>query len=161
ITERARACLDAAGYGGVSVVLADAEAGVPERAPYDRIVVTAGAWDIPPARISQLRAECLLVVPVRLRGLTPSVAFVGGRDGLVSRDYCLARFVPMQGDGAYDERKAMLGDGIVIQTDDPDVGLDPDALREALRSPRLERWSGAAWDSPQSIPQGSRTTPIY
>ena len=54
VTARTRACLDAAGYGRVRVVLADAEHGVPDGAPYDRIIVTAGAWDIPPAWISQL-----------------------------------------------------------------------------------------------------------
>ncbi|MGH4017183.1 MAG: hypothetical protein ACRDSL_25300, partial [Pseudonocardiaceae bacterium] len=42
---RAGSLLDAAGYSRVNVVLADAENGVPERGPYDRIIVTAGAWD--------------------------------------------------------------------------------------------------------------------
>ena len=43
VTARARACLDAAGYEQVRVVLADAEHGVADGAPYDRIIVTAGA----------------------------------------------------------------------------------------------------------------------
>jgi protein-L-isoaspartate(D-aspartate) O-methyltransferase len=63
VTARARACLDAAGYGRVRVVLADAEHGVPGGAPYDRIIITAGAWDIPPAWISQLAPGGRLVVP--------------------------------------------------------------------------------------------------
>jgi len=50
ITDRAGACLAVAGYGGVNVVLADAEGGVPDWAPYDRIIVTAGAWDMCAAR---------------------------------------------------------------------------------------------------------------
>lgn len=49
VADRARSCLTEAGYSRVTLVLADAEGGVPERAPYDRILVTAGAWDIPPA----------------------------------------------------------------------------------------------------------------
>jgi protein-L-isoaspartate(D-aspartate) O-methyltransferase len=151
ITDRARACLDAAGYDGVNVVLADAEGGVPEGAPYDRIIVTAAAWDIPPAWISQLTERGRLIVPLRMRGLTRSIAFDRDGDGLVSRDYCLARFVPVQGDGAYEERKVMLRDGIAIQTDDPDVRLDAGALGEALDSPGLECWSGAAWDLPDEL----------
>jgi len=151
ITDRARACLDAAGYDGVNVVLADAECGVPGGAPYDRIIVTAAAWDIPPAWISQLTAQGRLIVPLRMRGLTRSIAFDRDGNGLVSHDYCLARFVPLQGDGAYDERKVMLRDGIVIQTDDPDVRLDIASLCEALDAPGLELWSGASWDLPDEL----------
>jgi protein-L-isoaspartate(D-aspartate) O-methyltransferase len=43
VTERASSLLDAAGYSRVNVVLADAENGVPEHAPYDRVIVTVGA----------------------------------------------------------------------------------------------------------------------
>jgi len=48
VTDRASSFLGEAGYSRVNVVLSDAETGVPEHAPYDRIIVTAGAWDIPP-----------------------------------------------------------------------------------------------------------------
>lgn len=54
ITDRASRLLADAGYSRVTVVLADAEGGVPEYAPYDRILVTAGAWDVPPAWVAQL-----------------------------------------------------------------------------------------------------------
>ena len=128
------------------MVLADAEEGVPGGAPYDRIITTAGAWDIPPAWLAQLAPEGRLVVPLRMRGLTRSIAF-----GLVSRDYCLARFVPVQGGGAYDERRVMLRDGIALETDDPGVRPDVTALDAALDAPRLERWSGAAWDLPDEV----------
>lgn len=151
VTTRARACLDAAGYERVSVVLADANDGVPDDAPFDRIIVTAGAWDIPPAWIDQLAEDGRLVVPLRLRGLTRSIAF--DRDGaeLVSRDYCLAAFVPVQGDGAYDERKVILRDGIAMQTDDSAVDLNAAALSKALDTPKVEIWPGAAWDMPDEL----------
>jgi protein-L-isoaspartate(D-aspartate) O-methyltransferase len=151
ITSRARACLDAAGYHDVDVVLADADGGVPAGAPYDRIIVTAGAWDIPPAWIAQLAPQGRLVLPLRMRGLTRSIAFDRDDAGLISRDYCLARFVPVRGDGAYDESKVMLRDGVALETDDPDVRLDVVALNAALDGPRLERWSGAAWDLPDEL----------
>lgn len=151
ITDRARACLDAAGYHHVDVVLADADGGMPGGAPYDRIIVTAGAWDVPPAWIAQLSPQGRLVVPLRMRGLTRSIAFDRDGAGLVSRGYCLARFVPVQGDGAYAECKVMLRDGIALETDDPDVEPDVAALGEALEAPRLECWSGAAWDLPDEL----------
>jgi protein-L-isoaspartate(D-aspartate) O-methyltransferase len=116
------------------VVLADADGGVPDGAPYDRIIVTAAAWDIPPSWISQLAPKGRLVVPLRMRGLTRSIAFDPDGSGLISRDYCLAKFVPVQGDGAYDERTVMLGDGIALETDDPDVWPDALALSQARRS---------------------------
>ena len=152
ITGRARACLDAAGYEQVNVVLADAEDGVPGGAPYDRIIVTAGAWDLPPAWISQLSTgRGRLVVPLRMRGLTRSIAFDRDGAGWSAAHYCLARFVPVQGGGAYDERKVMLRDGIALQTDDPALRLDAAALSDALDAPRLECWPGAAWDLPDEL----------
>jgi protein-L-isoaspartate(D-aspartate) O-methyltransferase len=49
VAEGARRNLNAAGYGGVRVICGDGEDGYPAAATFDRIVVTAGAWDIPPA----------------------------------------------------------------------------------------------------------------
>lgn len=58
--------MDAVGYSRVNVVLADAENGVPEHAPYDRIIVTVGAWDVPPAWLEQLADGGRIVVPLRM-----------------------------------------------------------------------------------------------
>jgi protein-L-isoaspartate(D-aspartate) O-methyltransferase len=151
VTSRARTCLDAAGYGQVRVVLADAEDGVPDGAPYDRIIVTAGAWDIAPAWISQLAADGRLVVPLRLGGLTRTVTFERDGDGLVSRHYQLAAFVPFQGEGAHADRTVMLRDGIVLRTDNADLRIDAAALSAALDTPPLELWTGARYDFPDEV----------
>lgn len=151
IVERARACLDTAGYEEVEVVLADADSGVPEGAPYDRIIVTAGAWDIPPAWLEQLSAEGRLVIPLRINGLTRWIAF--DRDGgdLVSRSYGLCSFVPMQGAGSHSERLITLDEGVVLRADGESQRFDIRALRQALGSPGLERWSGAAYGLPDEL----------
>lgn len=151
ITDRASACLTDTGYDQVKVVLADGEAGVPDGAPYERIIVTAAAWDIPPAWISDLSERGRLVVPLTVCGLTRSVAFDREGTGLLSRSYCLARFVPMQGEGAASERKVLLREGIALQTDDPRVRLNTTALDQALNARRLELWSGAAYDLPDEL----------
>ncbi|MCT9003547.1 methyltransferase, FxLD system [Streptomyces rhizosphaerihabitans] len=151
VVDRARLCLDDAGYGQVKTVLADGEAGVPDEAPYDRIIVTAAAWDIPPSWISELAEKGRLVVPLTVRGTTRSIAFDRDGDGLVSRSYRMARFVPMQGEGAAKERKALLRDGVALQTDDARVHLNAEALNHALDTPRLESWSGAAYDLPDEL----------
>ncbi|MGH3828764.1 MAG: methyltransferase, FxLD system [Pseudonocardiaceae bacterium] len=87
VVDRARRCLAAAGYRRVTVVLADAEGGVPDYAPYDRIIVTAGVWDIPPAWSDQLAEGGRLVVPLRMRGLTRSIVFERDGGHLASRSY--------------------------------------------------------------------------
>ncbi|WP_244177098.1 hypothetical protein [Streptomyces albus] len=66
--DRAQRFLDATGYTGVRVLVGDAEYGVPDRAPFDAILVTAGAWDIPPAWIAQLNEGGRLVVFVEQSG---------------------------------------------------------------------------------------------
>ena len=75
IVDRARAGLSRAGDGQVNVMLADAEHGVPRYAPYDRIIVTVGAWDIPPAWLDQLTPTGRIVVPLRFAGITRLIAF--------------------------------------------------------------------------------------
>ena len=155
IVERAIACLAAAGYGKVKVVRADADSGVPEYAPFDRIIVTAAAWDIPPAWLQQLSPGGRIVVPLRMRGLTRSVAFDRAPDadgtGLVSDSYRLCGFVPMQGSGAYRERLVPVTDGVVLRVDDQPQEFDVAALAAAVRSPRLERWSAVAFDLPDEL----------
>ncbi|MBV9851738.1 MAG: methyltransferase domain-containing protein [Armatimonadetes bacterium] len=59
----ARAHLEAAGAGGVRVLCADGWQGWPDAAPYDRIIVTASAYDIAPAWFGQLREGGVMVVP--------------------------------------------------------------------------------------------------
>jgi protein-L-isoaspartate(D-aspartate) O-methyltransferase len=146
IVARAKDCLAAAGYDQVKVVLADAENGVPDHAPFDRVIVTAGAWDLPPAWSDQLTEHGQIVVPFRVRGLTRTVVFERDGDHLASRDYRLCGFVPMQGIGAHTERRVPLdGDEVVLRVDE-DQPLDADSLKAALRSPRLELWSGVEFD---------------
>lgn len=149
VIDRARDCLRGAGYNWVNVVLADAEVGVPDHAPYDRVIVTAGAWDIPPAWCAQLATDGLIVVPLRMRGLTRSIVFARNGDRLVSRGYELCAFVAMRGIGAPDERLIQLnGDDVILRVDG-NQPVDIEQLRAALAQPRVEVWSGvtAAGDS--------------
>ncbi len=141
VADRARGCLAEAGYSRVNVVLADAEGGVAEHAPYDRIIVTVGAWDIPPAWVDQLAEGGQLVVPLRMRGLTRSIVFEREGGHLVSRAYELCSFVPMQGAGERRERVIPLdGDAVGLRIDDgQQVGAD--GLREALSLPRVQAGS--------------------
>src|SRR5262249_6633754 len=75
VTAGARQALDATGYPRVHVANRDGALGEADHAPYDRIIVTVGAWDLPPAWWDQLTPGGRLVVPLRWRGQTRSVAF--------------------------------------------------------------------------------------
>ncbi|MGH3813578.1 MAG: methyltransferase domain-containing protein [Pseudonocardiaceae bacterium] len=104
VVPRAREYLAAAGYRGVSVFCGDGEFGCAGHAPYDRIVVTAGAWDLPPAWVDQLAAGGRLVVPLRMRGLTRSFAFEREDRYCRSRSIEDCGYVPMRGAGGVAER---------------------------------------------------------
>jgi protein-L-isoaspartate(D-aspartate) O-methyltransferase len=60
----ARENLKRAGYTNIVLAHRDGGLGYPERAPYDRICVTAACPDIPPPLIEQLAARGRLIAPV-------------------------------------------------------------------------------------------------
>jgi len=156
IVDRARACLDATGYDRVRTVLSDAHHGVAEHAPYDRIVVTVRAWDIPTEWTDQLADGGRIVLPLRLLGLTRSVALdhistPSGEHRLVGDDVRLCSFVPMQGAGAHAEQIVRLDrDRIEVRFDGAQP-VDPILLRNALAGRTLQRWSGVAFARPDLL----------
>ncbi|MFI0484345.1 methyltransferase, FxLD system [Actinomadura sp. 9N215] len=153
IADRARACLNSVGYERVKVVVGDAEHGVPGEDAFDRIIVTAGAWDIPPAWRTQLAPAGRLVVPLRLKGITRSIAFETEGEELTSVSYRLSGFVPMQGDGQHHERVYPVGDhgSWGLRTDDDTFDIAASELRAALERPRLEQPSGTVFDLPDEL----------
>lgn len=142
VTDRAARCLERAGYSRVRVTLADAEGGV-DGGPFDRAIVTFGAWDIPPTWVEQLADGGSLTVPLRIAGLTRVITFVKDGGHLVSTAHEMFGFVPAQGAGSHPTPAVELAPGIALEFDDgfPD---DPRALARALRTPRAEAWSGVS-----------------
>ncbi|TDQ00648.1 methyltransferase, FxLD system [Labedaea rhizosphaerae] len=152
VTARARQLLDAAGYQRVQVVLADADNGVPEHASYDRIIVTVGAWDIPPAWVEQLAPGGRLVVPLRMRGLTRSLELVREGNHLVSRSSLMCGFVAMQGAGANGGQMLPIRDGKAeLQFDDGWPGPERPALEGALDTSRVDAWSAVMVGGMESL----------
>lgn len=64
---KAQKLLAAHGYANVNVVISDGTLGLPEHAPYDGIIVTAGAPKIPFQYTEQLKINGRLVIPVGSR----------------------------------------------------------------------------------------------
>src|SRR5215470_1055882 len=144
VVERTGGLLAEAGYTQVNVVLADAEFGVPEHAPYDRILVTASAWDIPPGWMAQLANGGRLVAPLRMRGLSHSIAFERGdwHGYLVSVSSRPFGFEPMQGEGAYQGKLLVMRRGEVTLHFDDELPADSSVLEDVFDHPRVEVWSG-------------------
>ena len=133
LSEQALDNLYAAGFTQIQVVNRDAVTGYEPRAQYDRIIATAGVWDVPTAWLRQLRDEGLLVVPIWLDGVQVSAAFTKQRDGtLLSADNRPCAFVYLQGLAAGPEvRKRIGSSSLEILADDVDK-IDSAALHLLL-----------------------------
>nr|WP_307850304.1 methyltransferase, FxLD system [Saccharopolyspora sp. HNM0986] len=143
ITGRARKLLDAAGYPQVHVECADAEHGVPARAPFDVALVTVGCWDLPAALMDQLAESGRVVVPLRMRGITRSLSLRRAGDHLLADSAEVCGFVKAQGLGAHQERMLLLhGDRIALRFDDGTAPADSARLDGALGTDRVDVWSG-------------------
>jgi protein-L-isoaspartate(D-aspartate) O-methyltransferase len=105
LVDAARANLAAAGLSRVELRRGDGALGAPDAAPFDRIIVTAGAWDLLPAWREQLALGGRVVVPMTvLPGLMLSLA-LERRDqhwAAVSARPC--GFVPLRGSEAHPDR---------------------------------------------------------
>jgi len=136
LVEQARRNLSAANVGGVSVVCADGGAGWPAGAPYDRIMLTVGAWDVAPAWVNQLAAGGRLVLPLSLRGVQRSVALEPTGEYLTSVSVTPCGFMPLRGQMARPESIRPLGDepGMFIAFDG-EQRLDTAVLCSALGQP--------------------------
>ncbi|MFD4943554.1 methyltransferase, FxLD system [Streptomyces sp. NPDC058409] len=144
LTERARTGLAAAGYDQVEVICGDGALGDPDGRVFDRIIVTAGAWDISTAWWQQLAVGGRIVVPLRLHGsgLTRSLAFDHPEAGLmVSNNAVVCGFVPMRGASEMGERHVRLADDVILKLDADDLP-DEAALAGVLSHAALEQWTG-------------------
>lgn len=96
LAERAAARLASVGCSNVDVHMGDGWAGWPERAPYDRVVVTAAPEVLPAALLDQLADGGFLVVPVGSQTRDQRLERwkkVG--EALYKQDLGAVRFVPM------------------------------------------------------------------
>jgi protein-L-isoaspartate(D-aspartate) O-methyltransferase len=101
LAERARANLEAAGYGRVSVHIGDGSRGLPERAPFDAIAVAAAAPELPRTLYEQLEPRGRLVVPVGRRGMQRLEVIVRSPEGPAVLRSVPCRFVPLLGEEGF------------------------------------------------------------
>lgn len=141
VTAQASRNLAAAGYDTVHVVTGDGAAGVPEHAPYDRLIATVSPWDIPAAWWNQLAPDARVVAPLRWRGQARSVAFTYTDGRLVADSIELCGFVYLVGDDEGERSGPITDDQKITLHWDRDQTIDPDTLRGVLDQPRVTAWS--------------------
>ena len=100
---RAREVLGRLGYDNVTVRPAGAVLGCPEEAPFDGIMVTAGAPRLPRLLLDQMSDGGRLVIPVGSQREQELLLVKREDDGYTVRGLGPCRFVPLVGQGAWPE----------------------------------------------------------
>jgi protein-L-isoaspartate(D-aspartate) O-methyltransferase len=97
LADTARDRLKALGYDNVTVRLGDGMAGAPDLAPFDRIMVTAAAEDVPAALVAQLGEGGKMILPLGPRhDAQYIVKLTKQSEGQLTREELIAvRFVPL------------------------------------------------------------------
>jgi protein-L-isoaspartate(D-aspartate) O-methyltransferase len=88
--DEARKRLAGLGYGNIEVRVGDGYQGWPEKAPFDGIIVTAAAPNVPPALVAQLKPGGRMVIPVGSSG-----------------DIQYLKLITKQADGGFEEKRVL------------------------------------------------------
>ncbi len=138
IVQAARCNLLVAGFERVQVIGGDGALGYAAGAPYDRIIVTVGAWDIAPAWWDQLRPGGRLVLPLALRGpeTQRAIAFDRLADHLASASVRPCSFMLLRGPFAGPIQQIPLASAPRVRLALDQAGpIDIEAVAEWLRKP--------------------------
>jgi protein-L-isoaspartate(D-aspartate) O-methyltransferase len=96
LADAARARLDTLGYKNVEVRLGDGLAGALDRAPFDRIIVTAATETVPPALTEQLAPDGVMVLPLGPHASPQNVVrLTKSKNGIRQEELIAVRFVPL------------------------------------------------------------------
>lgn len=99
LADEAKARLDTLGYSNVEVKVADGTLGWPEKGPFDAILVTASAPEVPEALLEQLKVGGRLIVPIGDLYSQKLVSVKKGADGGYDQKMLGdVRFVPLIGE---------------------------------------------------------------
>lgn len=102
LARQARGNLTRQGVRNVELRVGDGSGGVPDRAPYDAVIVSAAFPDVPAPLVAQVRQSGRLVQPIGTGGREQVVCFVRTASGLERwRVLTAARFVRLHGRYGY------------------------------------------------------------
>jgi protein-L-isoaspartate(D-aspartate) O-methyltransferase len=99
LAKNAEQCFQKLGYDNIKVIVGDGTLGYPDEAPYDAIVVTAGAPDIPESLCKQISDSGRLIIPVGDSFSQNLLSITTDADGKISKEIIeYVRFVPLIGE---------------------------------------------------------------
>lgn len=103
LARRSKELLLSLGMHNITVVHGDGSLGLPEQAPFDRIILTAASEDPPQVLLDQLRTGGIMILPVgQSQAVQTLVKIVKTADGLEYTDLGAVRFVPLVEGVAHD-----------------------------------------------------------
>ncbi len=104
LLDRAKEILDRLGYKNIRYKLGDGTLGWPEEAPFQRIIVTAAAPEIPPPLKDQLAESGIMVLPVGERYNQILMKVIKRKDQVFEvKELFECAFVPLVGEYGYKE----------------------------------------------------------
>jgi protein-L-isoaspartate(D-aspartate) O-methyltransferase len=96
LADRARQRIAALGIANAEIIVGDGLQGASDRAPFDRILVTAAAEDIPQALVEQLADDGEMLLPLGPHsGPQHIVRVTKGEEGIKREQLIAVRFVPL------------------------------------------------------------------
>ncbi len=101
--ERAKGRLLELGYRNFHIRIGDGTKGWPEAAPFDGIMVTAGAPSVPDVLVDQLKEGGRLVIPVGSRHSQALLTCVKKGEGCITDEDIMCVFVPLIGEHGWEE----------------------------------------------------------
>jgi protein-L-isoaspartate(D-aspartate) O-methyltransferase len=139
LVARARANLAVAGYAQVVVICGDGGFGAPDHAPFDRIMVTVGAWDLAPDWLAQLGPGGRIVLPLSVRGIQLCMALEREAGHWRSRSASRCGFIRIAGAFVGPDSFVPLGPqpGLHVQADEG-RRVDVGALYAVLNGPATD-----------------------
>lgn len=105
LASRARKVLDRLDYNNVHVIVSDGTLGLPDLSPFDGIIVTAGAPEIPQHYVEQLKIGGRLVIPVGSRYSQVLYQIKKKESDVSTKVSTACVFVPLIGKNGWQEEK--------------------------------------------------------
>ena len=103
LARKAEGILSELNYSNVKIKIDDGTAGWSEAAPFDGIIVTAGAPDVPPSLVRQLADGGKLVIPVGGKFMQTLSVLKKEGGKLRQKDICGCVFVPLVGGEGWED----------------------------------------------------------
>lgn len=103
LAQKARQILARLGYTNIEIIVCNGTIGLKEEAPFDGILITAGAPSVPLPYLEQLALGGRLVIPIGGRELQSLRKITKKQQGNLEEDLGGCRFVPLVGDYGWKE----------------------------------------------------------